>query len=53
MAAPRGQAGAAGWRDAWDRQDPPALIRVRLTFADGRRWPDIVAPVMRERPSGR
>jgi len=50
---PGGQAGAAGWRDAWDRQDPPALIRVRLAFADGRRWPDIVAPIMRERPGGR
>jgi general secretion pathway protein J len=50
---PGGRAGAAGWRDAWDRQDPPALIRVRLAFADGRRWPDIVAPVMRERLGSR
>ena len=45
--------GRGGWRDAWDRQDPPALIRVRLSFADGRHWPDIVAAPMRERPGGR
>jgi general secretion pathway protein J len=36
----------AGWRTEW-RQPPvlPALVRVRLAFADGdrRRWPDLLA----------
>ena len=48
---PRG--GGGGWRDAWDRQDPPALIRIRLAFADGRHWPDIIAAPRRQRPGGR
>jgi general secretion pathway protein J len=43
--------GAGGWADAWDKADPPALIRVRLAFPSGdpRHWPDIVAAPMRER----
>ena len=45
--------GRGGWRDTWDRQDLPALIRVRLSLSGGRHWPDIVAAPMRERPGGR
>lgn len=45
------RSGEGGWRSAWDNQDPPALIRIRLRFADAtRRWPDIVAAPARERP---
>jgi general secretion pathway protein J len=39
-----------GWRGAWDAPDPPALIRVSLTFKDpARHWPDIVTAVGRDR----
>jgi general secretion pathway protein J len=39
----------AGWVGAWRFNDPPAMIRIRLVFADreARHWPDIVvAPVL-------
>ena len=44
---------AAGWRDTWAERSLPALVRIRLAFppGDGRRWPDIVAAPMRERPT--
>ena len=44
---------AAGWRDTWAERSLPALVRIRLAFppGDGRRWPDIVAAPMRERPA--
>lgn len=46
---PRGAQG--GWRSAWDKPDPPALVRVRLSFTDAaRHWPDIVAAPERDRP---
>ena len=50
-----GKAGdpAPGWRDAWDAPEPPALIRIRLTFLDARHWPDIVAAPMREQAGAR
>ncbi len=45
----------AGWRAEW-RQPPvlPALIRVRLAFADGdrRRWPDLLAHPMADIDDG-
>lgn len=45
---PRGAQG--GWRGAWDGPDPPALIRISLTFKDpARHWPDIVAALGRDR----
>ena len=49
---PRGdaQGGAGGWRPVWNAPDPPAMIRVRLVFADAaRHWPDIVAAPARAR----
>ena len=50
-----GTAGLAGevWRDSWTEAVPPALIRVRLSFQDGRHWPDIIAAPMREQPGAR
>lgn len=45
-----GPGGEGGWRAAWNGPDPPALVRVRLRFADAaRHWPDIVAAPARER----
>lgn len=42
--------GEGGWRSSWNGNDPPALIRIRLRFADAaRHWPDIVAAPARER----
>jgi general secretion pathway protein J len=40
------------WASAWSAPDPPALVRVRVVFppGDGRRWPDIIAAQVRERP---
>lgn len=50
---PRGAPGSGtggGWRGAWNGPDPPALVRVRLGFADAaRHWPDIVAAPERDR----
>lgn len=45
-------AAGGGWLPAWTRAELPDLVRFRLVFArgDGRRWPDIVAAPMRERP---
>lgn len=42
----------AGWATQWENRHLPALVRIRLVFAKGdpRRWPDIVAATMRERP---
>jgi general secretion pathway protein J len=46
---PRGAQG--GWRGVWDGPDPPALVRIRLSFSDAaRHWPDIVAAPERDRP---
>lgn len=49
-----GRNGPVGWLGAWQDNDPPALVRLRLVFgpADPRSWPDIVAAVMRDRPDG-
>ena len=49
---PTPDAPAAGWRGGWTEKALPALVRIRLVFppGDGRRWPDIVAAPMRERP---
>lgn len=43
---------ASGWTDAWSEQALPELVRIRLVFPSGdrRRWPDIVAAPLRERP---
>ena len=40
----------APWAAAWEADRLPALIRLRLVFADGsgRRWPPIVAAFVRE-----
>ena len=39
-----------GWHSVWDGPDPPALIRISLTFKDpARHWPDIVAALGRDR----
>ena len=45
-------AAGGGWLPAWTRAELPDLVRVRLTFGrnDRRRWPDIVAAPVRERP---
>ena len=42
------------WRDAWAERRLPELVRVRLSFpaGDARRWPDVVAAPLRERPDG-
>ncbi len=41
-----------GWVAEWQAVDLPALVRIRIVFGRGdrRRWPDIVAAPMRERP---
>ncbi|MBV9735696.1 MAG: prepilin-type N-terminal cleavage/methylation domain-containing protein [Acidisphaera sp.] len=43
---------AAGWRDAWQADSLPGLVRIRLAFSerDGRRWPPIIVAPPRERP---
>ena len=43
---------ASGWVDAWTEESLPDLVRIRLVFprGDRRRWPDIVAAPLRERP---
>ena len=43
---------SGGWRRSWEEPDLPALVRIRLAFAPGdpRRWPDMVAEVVRHRP---
>lgn len=43
---------AGAWTSAWSERTPPALVRVRVVFPEGdrRRWPDIVAAPLRERP---
>lgn len=43
---------ASGWVDAWTEESLPQLVRIRLVFPQGdrRRWPDIVAAPLRERP---
>ena len=39
-----------GWHSVWDGPDPPALIRISLTFKDpARHWPNIVAALGRDR----
>lgn len=47
-------AGDGGWRVEWTEARLPALVRLRLRFAEGerRRWPDIVAAPVRSRPRG-
>lgn len=49
---PPGTPGGAGWVSVWSNQTPPALVRLHIVFESdrGRRWPDIVAAPMRERP---
>lgn len=42
-------AAGGGWRPAWDSLDPPAFVRLRLTFEDARHWPDIIAAPARAR----
>ncbi len=46
--------GEGAWRSAWNEARPPELVRLRLRFpaGDARRWPDIVAAPLRERPEG-
>ncbi len=43
---------AEGWVNAWTEGSLPELVRIRLVFprGDRRRWPDIVAAPLRERP---
>lgn len=43
---------AGAWTSVWSERAPPALVRVRVVFPEGdrRRWPDIVAAPLRERP---
>jgi general secretion pathway protein J len=43
---------SGGWVSAWRGDELPALIRVRLIFADGdhRHWPDIVVAPSLDRP---
>lgn len=50
---PTPDAPVAGWRESWAEKALPELVRIRLAFppGDGRRWPDIVAAPMRERPT--
>jgi general secretion pathway protein J len=45
--------GEGGWQSNWAERRLPALVRLRLRFAEGdrRRWPDIVAAPLREAPS--
>lgn len=46
------RSGEGGWLGSWSDREPPALIRVRIVFAEGdpRRWPDIVVAPMNGRP---
>ena len=46
--------GDAAWRAEWSGASLPALVRLRLRFAEGdhRRWPDIIAAPLRGRPRG-
>jgi general secretion pathway protein J len=37
------------WVTAWKSATPPRLVRIHISFEDGRRWPDIVAAPMRDR----
>jgi general secretion pathway protein J len=48
-AAPDG-AGPPGWVQAWNTGGLPALVRLRIVFADHRVWPDIVAAPLRSPP---
>ena len=41
--------GQGGWLDGWAGRDPPALVRIRLVFANGRHWPAVVVAPMRRR----
>lgn len=43
------QAGG-GWVEAWAEPALPALVRLRIVFADRRAWPDIVVAPQREAP---
>lgn len=49
---PARDGGAGRWLTAWSSPDLPRLVRIHFVFApdDRRRWPDIVAATMRERP---
>lgn len=41
--------GASGWQGAWTKPTLPALIRLRLVFADPKRhWPPLIAAPVRE-----
>jgi general secretion pathway protein J len=48
-----GEGGAGSWQTTWVEKDLPPIVKIRLIFpaAAHRRWPDIVAPTMRLRPS--
>lgn len=52
LAYARGIGGRGGWTDSWSDPVPPALVRLRVVPADGRRdrWPEILAAPMRTRP---
>jgi general secretion pathway protein J len=41
-----------GWTNAWHTPDLPTLVRIHVQFPDGdpRRWPDIVAAPLLDRP---
>jgi general secretion pathway protein J len=43
----------ASWRTTWSDPELPASVRIHIAFpvGDSRRWPDIVARPMRDRPS--
>ena len=48
-----GEGGAGLWLSAWLEKDIPPLVRIRLVFPPGahRRWPDIIAPTIRLKPT--
>lgn len=47
-----GGPGGGAWLDAWHADSLPALVRLRVIFADGdrRHWPDLIAAPRRARP---
>ncbi len=43
-------AGGGRWVPTWTARELPALVRIRIVFADHRHWPDIVARPLRANP---